>query len=161
MCAVVSFQPFCKLEQLECLRSQNTPATPWLPILLIHNRSQFKTRWSQSHRFKKSAKNSGCKYEMDPASIVEDTEWTRFCPQMDWGTDRQMDRQCETRITPFQLCWSGIIIITRFQPCLYGDQEQTKFRYKNIVIKTSRPLIFGMITMASKEAFASLIDGLM
>ena len=22
------------------------------------------------------------KYEMDPASIVEDTEWTQFCPQM-------------------------------------------------------------------------------
>ena len=26
-----------------------------------------------------------CKYEMDPASIVEDTEQTPFCPQ----TDRQ------------------------------------------------------------------------
>ena len=24
-----------------------------------------------------------CKYEMDPTSIVEDTERTRFCPQMD------------------------------------------------------------------------------
>ena len=24
-----------------------------------------------------------CKYEMDPASIVEDTERTRFCPQTD------------------------------------------------------------------------------
>ena len=23
------------------------------------------------------------KYEMDPVSIVEDTEWTLFCPQMD------------------------------------------------------------------------------
>ena len=28
-----------------------------------------------------------CKYEMDPMSIVEDTERTRFCPQ----TDRQTD----------------------------------------------------------------------
>ena len=24
-----------------------------------------------------------CKYEMDPMSIVEDTEQTQFCPQMD------------------------------------------------------------------------------
>ena len=28
-----------------------------------------------------------CKCEMDPTSIVEDTEWTRFCPQMDKRTD--------------------------------------------------------------------------
>ena len=26
-----------------------------------------------------------CRYEMDPVSIVEDTEQTRFCPQMDNG----------------------------------------------------------------------------
>ena len=38
-----------------------------------------------------------CKYEMDPTSIVEDTERTRFCPQ----TDRW------TRWNPFQLHWSG------------------------------------------------------
>ena len=28
-----------------------------------------------------------CKYEMDLASIVEDTERTRFCPQTDRWTD--------------------------------------------------------------------------
>ena len=28
-----------------------------------------------------------CKYEMDPVRIVEDTEQTRFCPQMDKRTD--------------------------------------------------------------------------
>ena len=28
-----------------------------------------------------------CKYEMDPTSIVEDTERTRFCPQKDRQTD--------------------------------------------------------------------------
>ena len=28
-----------------------------------------------------------CKYEMDPASIVEDTARTRFCPQTDGRTD--------------------------------------------------------------------------
>ena len=32
-----------------------------------------------------------CKYEMDPMSIVEDTERTRFCPQTDRRTDGQGD----------------------------------------------------------------------
>ena len=32
-----------------------------------------------------------CTYEMDPMSIVEDTERTRFCPQ----TDRRMDGQTD------------------------------------------------------------------
>ena len=44
-----------------------------------------------------------CKYEMDPMSIVEDTERTRFCPQ----TDRRTDGQGDTSISPFQLLWSG------------------------------------------------------
>ena len=35
-----------------------------------------------------------CKYEMDPTSMVEDTERTRFCPQ----TDRRTDGQGETSI---------------------------------------------------------------
>ena len=34
-----------------------------------------------------------CKYDMDPASIVEDTERTRFCPQTDGQTDRWTDRR--------------------------------------------------------------------
>ena len=95
-------------------------AASWLPILLIHIGSQVKTRPSQI--YKKFAKNSNfgilqivwhakhqklldkmCKYEMDLASIVEDTKWTRFCPQTDGGTDGQR----ETSIAPFQLRWSG------------------------------------------------------
>ena len=32
------------------------------------------------------------KYEMDPMSIVEDTERTRFCPQTDRRTDGQTDK---------------------------------------------------------------------
>ena len=35
-----------------------------------------------------------CKYEMDPMSILEDTERTRFCPQ----TDRRKDGQGDTSI---------------------------------------------------------------
>ena len=33
-----------------------------------------------------------CKYEMDLASIVEDRERTRFCPQTDGPMDRQTDK---------------------------------------------------------------------
>ena len=42
-----------------------------------------------------------CKYEMDPTSIVDDTERTRFCPQ----TDGQMDRQTDDvkPVYPFQI----------------------------------------------------------
>ena len=86
-----------KLEQLDRLHSED-----WLPILLSHIGSQVKRRQSQSYKFKEFAKISNfrilkqtlhathlklidkmCKYEMDPMSIVEDTERTRFCPQTD------------------------------------------------------------------------------
>ena len=50
-----------------------------------------------------------CKYKMDPTSIVEDTERTRFCPQTDGRTD---GRTRWNQYTPFQLRWSGGIIIT-------------------------------------------------
>ena len=42
------------------------------------------------------------KNEMDQMSIVEDTERTRFCPQMDRRTDGWTDGQGETSIPPFQ-----------------------------------------------------------
>ena len=45
-----------KLAQLERLRSEIPPAAPWLPILVIHIRSQVKTTQSQSYKFKKFAK---------------------------------------------------------------------------------------------------------
>ena len=46
-----------KLEELERLRSEIPPATPWLPILVIHIRSQIKTTQSQSYKFKKNCQN--------------------------------------------------------------------------------------------------------
>ena len=56
---LLSFLPNQKeLEQLECLPSENTPAAPWLPIILvIHIRSQVKTK-SKLQIKKKIAKNS-------------------------------------------------------------------------------------------------------
>ena len=92
-----------QLDQLERLRPEDTRArrlmithtieSYWIP-------SQKKTK-STLHMFKEFAKISNfsilkqslhathlqtlldkmCKYEMDPTSIVEDTEQTRFCPQ--------------------------------------------------------------------------------
>ena len=107
-----------QIQQLKHLRSENTPAAPWLPILVIHNRNQVKTR-RQNYKLKKFATNSNfgilyiawhathlklldkmCKYEMDLASIVEDTDRTRFCPHTDGRTTWNQH-------TPFQLRWSG------------------------------------------------------
>ena len=47
-----------ELEQRERLRSEIPPAAPWLPILVIHIRSQVKTTQSQSYKFLKTAKIS-------------------------------------------------------------------------------------------------------
>ena len=80
-----------------------------------------KSKESQIHKLKKIAKISNCwilqralhathllklldkmcKYEMDPMSIVEDTERTRFCPQTVRRTDRRTDGQGDTSIPPF------------------------------------------------------------
>ena len=54
--AMPSWVPF-QLEQIERLRSEIPPTTPWLPILVIHIRSQVKTRLSLSCKFWKIAKN--------------------------------------------------------------------------------------------------------
>ena len=92
-----------KLEQLECLRSEIPPATPWLPVLVIQIRSKVKTRQSQSYKFKKNAKNSNYgifqeilyvthllklldklyRYEIDPTRTVGVAEQTRDAGRMD------------------------------------------------------------------------------
>ena len=90
-----------KLEQLERLRSEIPPTATWLPILVIHIRSQVKTR--QSQRFKKIAKYSNFeilqetlhathllklldkmyKFETDPTRTVGTTERTRDAGRTD------------------------------------------------------------------------------
>ena len=97
----LSFQE--QLEQLERLHSEIPPAASWIPILVIHIRSQVKTRQSQSYKFEKIAKNSKFetlhatlyathllklldkmyKYEMDPTRTVGATEQTRDAGQTD------------------------------------------------------------------------------
>ena len=113
-----------KVEQLECLCSEYNPSCPmithtidlyWIPV---------RTRQSQSYIYKQFVKiyiflistkrythnahllklcDNMCKYEMDLASVVEDIELTRFCPQM----DGQSDGQNETSIPPFDFVEMG------------------------------------------------------
>ena len=107
-----------KLEQLERLRSEISPAAPWLPIIVIHIRSQVKTTQSQNYKFKKNAKNSNFeilletlhsthllklldkmyKYEMDQTRTAGNTEQTR-----DAGC--WTDRVKPIYIPTTSLCW--------------------------------------------------------
>ena len=114
------------------------PAASWLPTPLSHIGSQVKRRQGQSYKFKEFAKianlliliktlhmthllklfNKMCKYEMDPMSIVEDTEQTRFCPQTDGQTDRRTDK-VKPVYPPFNFVEAGGIIsmICHFMCC--------------------------------------------
>ena len=116
-----------KLEQLGCLRSEDTPRRP----MITHTTDSYRIpsqSYTQLHT-KEFAKTSNfgilhktlrethllksldkmCKYEMDPASIVEGTVWTWCHPQT--------DRKDETIITPFQLRWSwGMMRWPLFHP---------------------------------------------
>ena len=100
-------EPVMKLEQLEHLHSENTPRRSMITHTIDSYWIPSENKTSQSYKFKELAKTSDffkfwntslntanlqklldkmCKYEMDPVSIVEDTERTWFCPQ----TDRRM-----------------------------------------------------------------------
>ena len=137
-------------------RTTRTPAfwdtAPWLPILVIHIRSQVKTRQSQSYKFKKIAKNPNfeilqetlhathllklldkmSKYEMDPTRTVGSTERTRNAGRtdgrMDGRTYWQMDRRTEwNQYTPQQLfCTEGMIIILQETHSTEGQKHYGK-----------------------------------
>ena len=92
-----------------------SPAPSWLPILLSHIGCQVRRRQSQSYKSKNSPKfhfflilkltlhethllrllDKICKYEMDPISIIEDTDRTWFCPQTDRRTDGRTDQRTD------------------------------------------------------------------
>ena len=112
-----------QLEQLERLRSEDTPATSWLPILLSHIGSQVKRRQSQSYKFKEFTKIENC---WILKHYTRHTFWSCLirCANMKWNrreflkiqrghdsvhrrTDGRTDGQGETSISPFQLRWSG------------------------------------------------------
>ena len=94
-----------ELEQLECLRSEDTPAAydyPYYWVLLDPKSKENKIKvinWRNlrilqqtlhaTHLLKLVDKM--CKDEIDLTSIVEDIERTRFCPQTDRWADGQTD----------------------------------------------------------------------
>ena len=118
---------------LERLRSEDIPAASWLPILSdywvildpkskddkvkvtnLKNLPKFKFfnfETSITHDTRMKLLDKMCKYEMDPTSIVEHRERTRFCPQTDrradGRTDGRTDGQSETSVPPIQLRWKG------------------------------------------------------
>ena len=78
-----------KLEQLECLRSEDTPAASWLPTLLNHVGSQIKTRSNDLEDNGQGQRSSHAthflmlviicaKYGKNPWGTVDATERTRF-----------------------------------------------------------------------------------
>ena len=106
-----------ELEQLESLRSKDTPAASWLSILLSYIGSQAKRRQSQGYKFNEFA-------EISDSLILKQTLHATHLPKLldkickyepvllkiQSGHDsvhRQTDGQGETSIPPFQLCWSG------------------------------------------------------
>ena len=114
ICTESCFRMICsisKLEQLECLHSEICPATPWLPILVVHIRFQVKIKTKLKLQILKIDKASNFivlqqtvhttyvlklldkmyKYEMDPTRIVGATEQTRDAGQTDGRTDGQTD----------------------------------------------------------------------
>ena len=121
------YQPFIwtkvgqQLEQLERLRSEDTPRrlmithtieSYWIPSQKMTKSKLQISKIRQNFLILKRALHAThllklldkmCKYEMDPMSIVEDTERTRFCPQ----TDRRTDGQGDTSIPHYQLRCSG------------------------------------------------------
>ena len=119
-------QSIFKLEQVECLLSGDTPRhlmithiieSYWIPsqkktksklqIKRIAKISYFlivKQTLHLTHLLK--LLNTMCKYEMDPTSIVEDTEGTRFCPQTDRGTDGQTNRRTRWNQNTFNRIFS-------------------------------------------------------
>ena len=105
-----------KLVQLECLHSENTPRHPTITHTIDSYQipDQSKQDKVKVTNFKNLPKISVlefckifthntpfevaykmCKYDMNPPSIVEVTERTRFCPQTDGETDRRTYRQTD------------------------------------------------------------------
>ena len=100
------------------------PAAPWLPILVIHIRSQVTRRQSQSYKSKKIAKISNLEffqetlhvthllklldgmyeYEMDQTRTVGATERTQDAGR----ADGQMDGWSETNIPPNNFVVCGV-----------------------------------------------------
>ena len=117
-----------QLEQLERLRSEDTPRRLTITHTIESNFWILKRALHATHLLKLLDKM--CKYKMDPRSIVEDTERTRFCPQTDRRTDRRTDGQGDTSIPHINFVEAGGIISDRIW-CNTHLRHTTTERYNN------------------------------
>ena len=126
---------------VEHLRSEDKPIIPWLPILLtssywitskqdkvvvtnLKNLPKLqiflilkKKTIHATHLLKLLDEMYKHKSKMDLASIVEDTEWTQFCPKMDRQTD---ERTKWNQFTRLQLRWArDITRVASSTPCVW------------------------------------------
>ena len=116
----VNFKHNFGIVQTRTIRMPAFWGYPHCPILMsdIESPNQMKTKSKVTNlknlpKFTPSeVENRMCKYEIDLTSIVEDTEWTRICPQMDGRTDGQD----ETSIHSSQLHWSGVGVYDKYYP---------------------------------------------
>ena len=86
-----------------------------------------------------------CKYEMGPASAVEDTDRTRFCPQ----TDR---RTRWSQYTPFQLHWSWRYndLWQHWIPChMVSGRQMTKAYLMVIIIGHQQSIMVAIVMILS------------
>ena len=98
-----------KLQQLERLRCEDTPPPhnyPYYWFILYPKSKQHKVKFTNLKNLTKLLLDNMCKYEMDLASIVEDTGQSRFCPQVDRRVDGRTDGHGKTSIPLSQLRWS-------------------------------------------------------
>ena len=126
----------------------DTPDAPWLPILVIHIKTQVKTR--QSYKLKKIAKKLNfCilqqtlhaarllklfdkrqKYEMDPTRTVGATLRTQDLGRMDGQTDGRMDRRTDG-VKPIYKIYNKYIIKTNF--IIYNAESWDPSEFKDAV----------------------------
>ena len=97
----VKYWTTTKLQQQERLRCEDTPPLhdyPYYWFILDPKSKQDKVKVTNLKNLPKLLLDKMCKYEMDLASIVEDTGRSRFCPQvtilsMGVQTDGRTDRR--------------------------------------------------------------------
>ena len=138
----------------------DTPAAPWLPILVIHIRPQVKTtgRRSQSYKLKKIAKSSNFeilqetlnkthflklldkmyKHKMDPTWIEGTTEQTRYAGRRDGWTNRRTDGVKPIYPQKTLLC-GGIIMAWCHQSTNYYLYRDFNNQHKQGVITWALP----------------------
>ena len=108
----VILDPKSKEDTVKATNLKNSPKFQFLKIL--------KQRLHAAHLLR--LLNKICKHEMDPMNIVEDTEWTRFCPQTDRWTDGRTDGQSD-KVKPeyplFNFVEARGIIITETKSLSY------------------------------------------